>query len=197
MGGSAPLTLTLSKCEYLTHFFHWNLFFDTQNTFYLIVKGLKNAFFMPFLWLQMIIRRERPLANRVGWCSLFLAMRCFVTMRRLPIFNNAMFRRWFDKNFAPQCIDTKANCSKKLGEIESWSWERRLGWRGWRTIIWKRPVLLDDHLQEARSPGWSFANSRSLWMIICKRPDPPDDHLQEAGSSGWSFTRGRPLWMIN
>ena len=23
-------------------------FFDTQNTFYLIVRGLKNAFFMPF-----------------------------------------------------------------------------------------------------------------------------------------------------
>ena len=27
-------------------------FFDTQNTFYLIVKGLKNAFFMPLLWLH-------------------------------------------------------------------------------------------------------------------------------------------------
>ena len=27
-------------------------FFDTQNTFYLILKGLKNAFFMPFSWLS-------------------------------------------------------------------------------------------------------------------------------------------------
>ena len=26
-------------------------FFDTQNTFYLIVRGLKNAFFMPFMLL--------------------------------------------------------------------------------------------------------------------------------------------------
>ena len=46
-------------------------FFDTPNTFYLIVKGLKNAFFMPLLWLskwgddllQMMIWRDRPLAN--------------------------------------------------------------------------------------------------------------------------------------
>ena len=34
-----------------------------KNTFYLIVKGLKNACFMPFSWLQIIIRRDRPLAN--------------------------------------------------------------------------------------------------------------------------------------
>ena len=34
-----------------------------KHTFYLIVKGLKNTFFMPFSWLQMIIRRDRPLVN--------------------------------------------------------------------------------------------------------------------------------------
>ena len=27
------------------------------------MKGLKNAFFMPFSWLQMMIRRGRPPAN--------------------------------------------------------------------------------------------------------------------------------------
>ena len=27
------------------------------------MKGLKNAFFMPFLWLQMIARRNWPFAN--------------------------------------------------------------------------------------------------------------------------------------
>ena len=25
---------------------------ETKNTFYLIMKGLKNAYFMPFLWLS-------------------------------------------------------------------------------------------------------------------------------------------------
>ena len=46
-------------------------FFDTQSTSFLIVKGLKNAIFTPLLWLskwgagllQMMIRRDRPLAD--------------------------------------------------------------------------------------------------------------------------------------
>ena len=54
----------------------------------------------------------------------------------------------------------------------------------------------DDHLQEARFFGWSYASGRILWMIICKRPDPLDDHSQEAGLTEWSFIRGWILWMI-
>ena len=46
-------------------------FFDTQNTSFFIVKGLKNAIFTPLLWLskwgagllQMMIQRDRPLAD--------------------------------------------------------------------------------------------------------------------------------------
>ena len=52
-------------------------FFDTQNTFYLIVKGLKNAFFLPFLWLtkwgtsllQMITRRATAVKGGIGYSS--------------------------------------------------------------------------------------------------------------------------------
>ena len=36
----------------LTHFSIEIWFFNIQNTFYLIVKGLKNAFFMPYSWLS-------------------------------------------------------------------------------------------------------------------------------------------------
>ena len=86
-------------------------------------------------------------------------------------------------------------------------------------IICKRPDPPDDHLQEARSSGWSLASGLSLqmipgrwpilWilmMIICKRPDPPidhlkeqdpqDDHLQEARSSRWSLASERILRII-
>ena len=96
------------------------------------------------------------------------------------------------------CIQygTRANCSRKVREIESSSWERWLGWRGRRMMICKRPVPPDDHLQEARSSGCSFTRGLSLQIIICKWPDPPDDHLQEAVSSGWSFARGWILRMI-
>ena len=86
-----------------------------------------------------------------------------------------------------QAILTKArikNCSRKVREIESGWW---LGWRGWRMIIYKRPV--------GRS-RWTFAIGWSLQMIICKRPVPPGDHLQQADPSRWSFARGRPLQMI-
>ena len=46
-------------------------FFDTQNTSFLIVKGLKNAILTPLSWLskwgagllQMMIQRDRPLAD--------------------------------------------------------------------------------------------------------------------------------------
>ena len=63
-------------------------------------------------------------------------------------------------------------------------------------IICKMPDPPNDHLQEARSSGRSFANGRSLQMIVCKRPDPPDNHLKEAGPSWWSFARGRSIRMI-
>ena len=49
-GGSAPSALAVSKCEI------W--FFDTQNTFRIIVRGLKNAFIMsltPLLYRYQII----------------------------------------------------------------------------------------------------------------------------------------------
>ena len=94
------------------------------------------------------------------------------------------------------CHEKRANCPRKVREIESRSWERWLGWRGWRMIICKRPLPKDDHLQEARSSGWSFASGQILWMIICKWPVPPNDHLQVAGSSGWLFARGPVLWTI-
>ena len=51
------------KCENFDPFFIEIRFFDTQNTFFLIVKGLNDAFFLPFSWLQIIIRRDRPLVN--------------------------------------------------------------------------------------------------------------------------------------
>ena len=85
-------------------------------------------------------------------------------------------------------IETRANYSRKVREIESRSWERWLGCN--------RPVPPDDHLQEARSSRWSFARGGILWMIICKWLDPLDNHLQVAGSSGWSFARGWILLMI-
>ena len=50
--GSATSALTVRKCENFDPFSIEIWFCDTQNTFYLIVKGLKNAFFMPFLWLS-------------------------------------------------------------------------------------------------------------------------------------------------
>ena len=56
---------------------------------------------------------------------------------------------------------TRANCSRKVREIESRSWKRWLGWRGWRMIICRRPVPPDDHLQVARSSRWSFARDRT------------------------------------
>ena len=59
-------------------------------------------------------------------------------------------------------IETRANYSRKVREIESRSWERWLVWQGWRKIICKRPVPPDDHLQEARSSGWSFTRGQIL-----------------------------------
>ena len=63
-------------------------------------------------------------------------------------------------------------------------------------IICKRPVHLDDHLQEACPSGWSFARGRRIQMIICKRPVHQDDYLQEAGQFRWSFAKGRSIRMI-
>ena len=50
--GSVTSALTVSKCENFDFFFIEIGFFDTQNTFYLIVEGLKNTFFMPLSWLS-------------------------------------------------------------------------------------------------------------------------------------------------
>ena len=41
---------------------------------------------------------------------------------------------------------TRTNCSGKVRETESGSWQSWLGWRGWQKIICKRPVSPDDHL---------------------------------------------------
>ena len=73
--GYFTVRLTVNKRENLIHFFIEMWFFDTQNTFHLIVKALKNAFFMPYLWLQMITQRGWPLANNHlvgGWIAFSL-----------------------------------------------------------------------------------------------------------------------------
>ena len=49
---------------------------------------------------------------------------------------------------------TRTKCSRKVRDIESGSCQRWLGWRGWWMVICKRPVPLDDHLQEAGPSGW-------------------------------------------
>ena len=46
-GGAATSALTVSECEHFDFFLIEIGFFDTQNTFYLIVNGLKNAFSCP------------------------------------------------------------------------------------------------------------------------------------------------------
>ena len=47
-GGSAPSALTVSKCENFDPFFFNGIrLYDTQYTFYLIVRGLTNAFLVP------------------------------------------------------------------------------------------------------------------------------------------------------
>ena len=48
-GESAPSALTVRKCENFDTFFSIEIwFFHIQNTFYLIVRDLKNVFLMPF-----------------------------------------------------------------------------------------------------------------------------------------------------
>ena len=42
-------------------------FFDTQNTFHLIVKGLENAFFMPFSWLSKPASWKWSSGGTVWW----------------------------------------------------------------------------------------------------------------------------------
>ena len=80
-------------------------------------------------------------------------------------------------------IITRTNCSRKVREIESGSLQMWKGWRGWRMIICKRPVPMDDRLQEAGPSGWSFARGWSLRIIICEELVPPNDRLQETGPS--------------
>ena len=55
---------------------------------------------------------------------------------------------------------TRTNCSRKVRETESGSWQSWLGWRGWQMIICKRPVPPDNNLQKARPSGWSFARGQ-------------------------------------
>ena len=62
---------------------------------------------------------------------------------------------------------TRTNNSRKVRKIDTGSWQRWLQWRGGRIFICKRPVSLDDHLQEGRPSGWSFARGRFLQIIIC------------------------------
>ena len=52
-GGGHPPGLTVSICENVDPFSFGIWFFDSQNRFYLMVKGLKNAFFMRFLSLTL------------------------------------------------------------------------------------------------------------------------------------------------
>ena len=47
-GGSTPPGLTVAFVKILGLKTHWIWFLDTQNTFYLMVKGLKNAYLMHF-----------------------------------------------------------------------------------------------------------------------------------------------------
>ena len=46
-------------------------------------------------------------------------------------------------------------------------------------IICKRPVPLDDHLQEAGPYEWSIARGRSLQMMICKSPEKKEKEEKE------------------
>ena len=48
---SASSAVTINKCGILTHFSTEIWFFDTQNTFHLFVRGLKNAYFMSLITL--------------------------------------------------------------------------------------------------------------------------------------------------
>ena len=64
---------------------------------------------------------------------------------------------------------TRTNCSRKVCENESGSWQGWLGRRRWRMIICRRLVPPNDHFQEAGPSRWSFAISRPLQMIICNR----------------------------
>ena len=80
-GGSASSALTVSKCENFNPFFSLKFdYFILKAHFISFKEGSQNAFFMPFSWLQMIIRRERPLAidNPEGPAS------CKRTSRKLP-----------------------------------------------------------------------------------------------------------------
>ena len=54
-------------------------FFDIQNTFHLIVGGLKNAFFMPFLWLFNPLLSDHFVKEQQQWggigdCSSWMKM---------------------------------------------------------------------------------------------------------------------------
>ena len=63
-------------------------------------------------------------------------------------------------------VRIRANCYRKVSMIESRSWERWFGLRGWWMIICKRLVPLDDHLQVAGTSRWSFARARIARRII-------------------------------
>ena len=85
-GGGSASALTASKCE-------------NFDPFYLTVKGLKNAFFMPFSWLQMMIRRGRPPANyhpeeKLGLLGLRSSKSTFGGNNYIDFFVRLIFRDW-------------------------------------------------------------------------------------------------------
>ena len=59
--GYFTVRLTVSKCENFDP--HWNLILWHLKHILSHCEGSQNAFFMPFSWLQMIIRRDQPLTN--------------------------------------------------------------------------------------------------------------------------------------
>ena len=67
-GRSAPSALTVSKCENFDPSF--SLKFDSQNTFYLILRGLVNAFFMsltPLLYRYMTFFDRGAASSKEEW----------------------------------------------------------------------------------------------------------------------------------
>ena len=138
-----------------------------------------------YLWIFRIslVCWETIVPEYLWYCESFWIFRislvCWETILPIKIFYCTAMSWHFSSFLVPavtrygrnkeSCIRstvTRTNCSRKVREIESGSWQRWLGWQGWQMIICKRPVPPDDHMQEARSSKWSF--ERGQIMIICK-----------------------------
>ena len=68
------------------------------------MKGLKNAFFMPFSWLQMMIRRSWPPANyhpeeKLGILGLRSSKSTFGGNNYIDFFVRLIFRDWVLRNW--------------------------------------------------------------------------------------------------